>query len=72
MENELLKRFGERVRQYRNSRGLSQQELANATDLHRNYISMVERGEKNISLINIIKLSIALRIDVEDLMKGLP
>jgi len=44
---DILEKFGGKVRQFRNARGMSQQELSDKAELHRNYISKVERGEKN-------------------------
>jgi transcriptional regulator with XRE-family HTH domain len=66
MEHEslILKKFGSRVRDLRKSRGLSQEELASRADLHRTYIGMIERAEKNITLLNIEKLAIALNIEI--------
>jgi transcriptional regulator with XRE-family HTH domain len=66
---DILELFGKKVRQYRNARGMSQEELAEESDLHRNFISKVERGEKNISLMNMAKIANALRIDLSDLLK---
>jgi transcriptional regulator with XRE-family HTH domain len=57
-----LAEFGERVSELRRVRGLSQQGLANKSGLHRTYISGVERGERNISLLNIHKLAVALGV----------
>lgn len=56
----ILKKFGESVAKKRKGTGLSQEQLAFKAGLHRTYIGMVERGEKNITLKNIIKISIAL------------
>ena len=60
MKNVELTEFGERVSALRRARGLSQQQLANKTGLHRTYISGVERGERNIGLLNIHRIAAAL------------
>ena len=60
-------RFGSRLRQLRDERGYSQEELAERAGLHRNYIGGVERGERNIALENIVKLAKALSIRPGDL-----
>jgi len=54
--------FGRRVRELRLQRGLSQEKLAELADLHRNYVGGVERGERNIALLNIVALAHALKI----------
>jgi transcriptional regulator with XRE-family HTH domain len=54
--------FGRRVRQLRDRRGLSQEKLAELAELHRNYVGGVERGERNISLLNIVKLAHGLKV----------
>ena len=55
--------FGKHIRKLRKSRRLSQEQLADKAELHRTYIGMIERGEKNITLLNIIKISTALEIE---------
>jgi transcriptional regulator with XRE-family HTH domain len=66
---EILIKFGERVRNLRKERGLSQEQLAFEADLHRTYIGMIERAEKNITLINIEKIAAALQVSVNELFK---
>jgi transcriptional regulator with XRE-family HTH domain len=64
---EIKKSFGSKIRTLRKSLWLSQEELAFIVRLHRTYIGIVERGEKNISLENIEKLAKALWVKVKDL-----
>ena len=61
------RRFGDRVRELRKKKGLSQEDLALACDLDRSYIGGVERGERNISLLNIQKIADALRVSAREL-----
>ncbi len=63
-----LLRFGERVRAERLRRALSQEELATKAGVHRTYIGMIERGEKNITLMNIEKISRGLGVRARDLI----
>lgn len=67
----ILIKFGERVREIRKEKGLSQEELAHKADLHRTYIGMIERAEKNITLLNIEKIAIALEVKISKLIKDL-
>lgn len=55
--------FGQRLRLLRTSRGLSQEELANAADLDRTYISSCEAGRRNVTLKTIMRLAEALGVD---------
>ena len=67
----LLEKFGLAVRARREELGISQELLAELAGLHRTYIGSIERGERNVSLKNIIKLCSALKINPSDLMKAL-
>ena len=69
-DSEIVNKFGERVRQLRKQKGLSQEELAHRADLHRTYIGMIERAEKNITLLNIEKIANALELSIKDLFDG--
>lgn len=64
-------KFGEVVRDLRKAKKLSQEDLADAAGLHRTYIGMIERGEKNITLANIAKLATALGEPIHELFKNL-
>lgn len=66
-----LRDLGERIRQRRTHLDLSQEDLAERSNLHRNYIGGVERGERNISLINILKIAKALELDPSELVEKL-
>jgi len=66
-QTQIQKRFGERVRDFRRERGLSQESLALAAGLDRTYVGGVERGERNISLINIYKIAAALNLAPKEL-----
>lgn len=67
LKNDVLIKFGEKVKTARKSCGLSQEDLASRAGLHRTYIGMIERGEKNITLINILKIASALNVNVNKL-----
>ncbi|HHU77152.1 MAG TPA: helix-turn-helix transcriptional regulator [Firmicutes bacterium] len=63
--------FGNQLKDLRRSQKISQEELAFRSGLHRTYISSVERGKRNISLINIAKLAKALGTDPARLLEGI-
>lgn len=63
--------FGRRVRQLRLRLKLSQEALAERCDLHRTYVGSVERGERNVSLENIVIIAQALNTTPSKLLKGL-
>ncbi len=70
-KNELLEKFGEKVREERLKRGLSQEEFAAKVGVHRTYIGMIERGEKNITLVNIKKIAKAIDLAIDKLLINL-
>ena len=67
MSKTTLEQFGEKVRLERLKQGLSQEALATRAGVHRTYIGMIERAEKNITLANIKKIAGALSIKISDL-----
>ena len=66
-KRKLLIKFGLKVREIRKEKGFSQEELAHKADLHRTYIGMIERAEKNITLLNIEKIANALEVEIKEL-----
>lgn len=69
MKKEILIKFGNKVRDRRTALGLSQEELGERAGVHRTYIGMIERAEKNITLENIEKIAKALEISLDKLMR---
>lgn len=67
--NNILKIFGENVQKYRKEQQISQEKLAELSGVHRTYIGMIERAEKNITLRNIEKIAKALKIEIIELLK---
>ena len=67
LETDIKVRFGRRLREVRQAKGLSQEELAFRAGLHRTYVSSAERGKRNVGLVNVEKLAQALDIDICDL-----
>lgn len=70
MSDNLKYRFGQRVRQLRLARGLSQETLAERCGLDRTYISSIERGRRNISLVNIAVLAKVFELSLAELFEG--
>lgn len=65
-----LKQFGQKVRELRIKKGISQEKLAELSGLHRTYISSLELGKRNVSLININALAKALGVTPDKLLKS--
>lgn len=64
------KRLGSNIRELRRTLGISQEELADVAGLHRTYIGAVERGERNISIDNVIVVANALNVTLSQLLEG--
>jgi transcriptional regulator with XRE-family HTH domain len=71
MPSQLLIKFGQKVRTERLRQSLSQEQLAAKAGLHRTYIGMIERGEKNITLQNIGKITVALSMKLSDIFRDI-
>jgi len=65
-----LQSLGKRIKKMRGERSLSQEELAELAGVHRTYVGMIERGEKNVTVLSAQKISAALGISVSELFKG--
>jgi transcriptional regulator with XRE-family HTH domain len=63
--------LGERVRQRREALGLSQEALAHQTGIHWTFLGQVERGRRNLSLHNLLKIAAGLGLDPAELVRGL-
>lgn len=64
----ILLLFGRNVQKHRKELGLSQEKLAELAGVHRTYIGMIERAEKNITLCNIEKIAKALKVEIKELL----
>ncbi len=69
-QQQVKKRFGARLRQLRKARKMSQEGVALASDLDRSYLGRIERGEINVSLVNIHRIAEALGVDAEQLFRN--
>lgn len=69
MSQQTLEKFGNKVKKERLKRNLSQEELAERAGVHRTYIGMIERAEKNITLISIEKIAKALDLPISSLLR---
>lgn len=69
MKTKLLIQFGERIRSLRLERGWSQEQFAEECGFHRTYIGMIERGERNPSLININVFAETFKMSISELLK---
>ena len=67
----ILGEFGARVRKLREASGLSQERFAQVCGLHRTYVGSIERGERNVALLNLVRIAEALEVDPSRLIRGL-
>ncbi|WP_166822541.1 helix-turn-helix domain-containing protein [Thalassoroseus pseudoceratinae] len=68
MSRDVRVRFGERLREVRTGHGISQERLAALAELHRTFVSLIERGERNVTLQTVEKLALALDVEMAELM----
>ena len=69
LENDILKIIARNVRFNRHSMGITQEQLAEIADVHRTYIGMIERSEKNMTVLSLSKIASALNVPIESLLK---
>ena len=67
---EIKKLIGLRIKELRDLKGLSQKDLAYAADLDRSYIASIENGQRNVSIVNIEKIAIALGVSLHELFNA--
>lgn len=68
-DKKFLQRLGGQIRKLRETRGLTQQQLADQGELHRTFIGSVERGERNIAILNLRKIAQILRVKLAELLE---
>lgn len=71
VKNRSLIELGNNIRKIRNELGLSQEHLAEKADLDRTYVGGIERGERNVTIISILKISRALECELADIVEGI-
>ena len=71
-EIEFLRILGDRIRERRTARGLTQGQLGEHCGLHRTFIGSVERGERNVSILNLRLIARILRVPLSDMLKEVP
>lgn len=69
--SDIVKRLGERIRQIRKDKGISQELLGERSGLHTNYIGQVERGEKNLTIDSLAKIASGLEVTLEQLFRSI-
>ncbi|MCC8410480.1 helix-turn-helix domain-containing protein [Mucilaginibacter sp. UR6-1] len=68
---EIRSKVGNRIKEIRENNGISQKDLSYAADLDRSYIASVENGQRNISIVNLEKISQAFKITLSELFQGI-
>jgi transcriptional regulator with XRE-family HTH domain len=68
---EFLRRLGQRIKELRRARNLSQEQLAEAAELVQHYVSQIEQGERNVSIVTLRLLAQALGVTLSALVEGL-
>jgi len=67
---DIKEKIGRRIKELREAQGMSQKDLSYAADLDRSYIASVENGQRNISIVNIEKIAIALGVSLKELFNN--
>lgn len=70
-KNKALIKIGRRIRQIRKSQGYSQEDFAAQAEIDRSYMGGIERGERNITVINIVKIAKALQVEIGKLFPSI-
>ena len=68
---DVLFQLGKRIRAFRQKMGISQEELADRAEIHRNYISQVEGGKRNLSFYSVVKVARALKVTPSKLIESI-
>lgn len=71
MGRSVQEKIGQRIRARRQAIGLTQDELADRASTHRTYIGMLERAEKNVSVVTLARIASALEIELSKLLEGI-
>jgi transcriptional regulator with XRE-family HTH domain len=70
-KNAVLRKFGAALRRYRKMARLTQEEFADLCELDRSYVGGVERGERNLTLLNVIKICDSLKVNPSEMLADL-
>jgi transcriptional regulator with XRE-family HTH domain len=71
-KNKHLQELGNQIRELRKNKGLSQEQLALQAEVDRSYVGGIERGERNVSFLTLVKIAECLECDVAKITKGIP